>query len=178
MMSENPFELPVEEENEDNGAPTETSSIAELRKAYNRAEKRAAAAEKAAQELAAFREAVIEEKRETALTAAFTAVQLNPAQAKLFKLANPNIEVEAITTEVVLQFAAENGLVAVSGDAVAAPAAAPSGYKPVVTGSAPPLASYTTADIEELMARGDFEAVNRAYKEGRVQKDTAPWLKP
>jgi hypothetical protein len=171
-MSENPFEISDDvDDDEDHGAPKDNSSFAELRKAYNRAEKERRTFEKEVQELREFREAVTEEKREAALSTAFSEVGLNPAHAKLFKALNPQIEVDNISSEVVAQFAVDYALTAVSGETPQLEEKQPEGYKPVVTGTASPLAKYSAEEFQALA----WDEKVAAIKSGRVEKETAPW---
>lgn len=172
-MSDNPFEL--EGEDEGSGA-VGNSTIQEMRKALERKEKAEKAAQKRIEELEAFQNEVLAERRGKAVTSAFEAVGLAPEHAELFRAVNPSIDVEAITAEAAAQFAAQYKLpTQVTGEPPAAPEPAPVGYNPVTTGSAAPLAMLSSDDVEKLMKAGDFATVNKAYAEGRVEKEDVPW---
>jgi len=174
-MSDNPFDLSNDGDDEGSGVG-DNVTIQELRKAYQRQEKAVKAADKELSELREFKAKVVAEQRETAITAAFTEVGLNPAHAKLYRAMNPDLEVESITAESVAGFAAEYSLpTETTGTVPDAPEPAKSGYRPVTTGSAAPLARLTQEDIDRLMREGDFETVNKAYAEGRVEKESVPW---
>ena len=175
-MSDNPFELPAEgEQNEDSGS-SETASIKEIRAYAQRQEKAAKAAEKELNELREFRAQVTAEKREAAITTAFAEVGLSPAHAKLFKAMNPELDPEAVTAEAVAGFATEYQLpVQATGEVPPAQEPRPTGYNPVVSQSAAPLGTLTEDDVQRLMKEGRFAEVNKAYADGRVIKEDAPW---
>jgi len=178
MSDSNPFDYPDESgtENEGDGTPSETSSMAELRKFAKRMEREAKHNMKELEELRQFQQSVMSEKREAAITKAFTEVGLADAHAKLFKALNPEIEVETISVDTVSKFADEYQLpLAGSNEVPEAPEVKPEGYRPVTVGSAAPLAMLTSDDVEKLMKAGDFASVNKAYAEGRVEKETVPW---
>lgn len=172
-MSDNPFEL--EGEDEGSGA-VGNSTIQEMRKALERKEKAEKAAQKRIEELEAFQNEVLAERRGKAVTSAFEAVGLAPEHAELFRAVNPSLDAEAITAEAAAQFAAQYKLpTQTTGEPPASPEPAPVGYNPVTTGSAAPLAMLTEDDVEELIKRGEYETVSRARKEGRIVRESVPW---
>jgi len=175
-MSDNPFELPEEGNENEGNEVSENATIQELRKYAQRQERAVKAAEKELSDLRTFKADVIAERRDAAITSAFTEVGLSPAHAKLYKATNPEVEIEAVTAEAVAGLANEYGLaVQATGQVPAAPEPAPTGYHPVTTGSAAPLAMLSQDEVDQLMRDGDFATVNKAYAEGRVKKEEVPW---
>lgn len=173
MAEESPFDLPDAGENEGDGAPVETSTMQDLRKYAKRLEKESKALQDELAELREFRGTVTKERRDNALTAAFTEVGLNPAHAKLFTALNPEVGIEEINADSVAKFAAEFGLPAQStGEVPAAPEPRQEGYVPVTTGQAPPLAKYSQDDIDQMFREGRHDEVMEAYRTGRVQRET------
>jgi len=175
-MSDNPYDL-SDQDNEDEGNEVnDNATIQELRKYAQRQERAVKAAEKELSDLRTFKADVISERRDSAINSAFTEVGLSPAHAKLYKAMNPEVEIEAITVDSITAFAAEYSLpTQATGEVPAAPEPAPTGYHPVTTGSAAPLAMLSQDEVDQLMRDGDFAAVNKAYAEGRVKKEEVPW---
>jgi hypothetical protein len=173
-MAENPFALDedVEEDEEQSEAPSENQSFAELRKAYKRTERQNKAFEKELADLREFKSTVVQEQRRGQVESVFKEVGLSPKHALLFEKVNPEAE---ITPEVVQTFAAEYDLITQAGDSVQAPEVAPTGFTPVVTGTSPAAGMLTHSDIKEMLARGETQAVEKAYEQGRVIKEVAPW---
>jgi len=152
-------------------------SFKDLRNYSKKLERESKAMASELEELKAFRTQITEERRDAALGATFKEVGLSESHAKLFKALNPEIEAEAITPESVFNFAKEYELV--SAD-TAAPEAAPEkkeGFTPVVVGQPAPLTQYTTEEVQKLLREGKTDEVTRAYKEGRVVKESVPWTR-
>ncbi len=159
MTDENPFEL--DDENEtgaDASAGSDSASMKELRDAYKRIEKE----NKAFKADQAKREA---DSRNALVASTFKEVGLNEKHATLFAKVNPEVEV---TADAVKAFAAEYDLTTSDGGTVDAPAPvdAPSGPKPVMTGSAAP--DLGTLTPEEAM-KLPVEERNKLKEAGRIE---------
>ena len=165
------------EDGQDEDREGENKSFKDLRNYSRKLEREAKAAATELEELRAFRAQVVEEKRESALGSAFKEVGLSPTHAKLFKALNPEIEVESITPETVFNFAKEYELVAAEQPAPDTSTTTESneGFTPVSFGAPAPLKTYTIEEIRDLRKQGNLEEVNRAVKEGRVEKESVPW---
>lgn len=166
-----------DEDGTDPSGDGEGKSFKDLRNYSKKLERENKAANTELEELRAFRSQVVEEKREQALTSVFGEVGLPETHAKLFKALNPELEVEAITPQSVIDFAKEYGLV--SSDTPAPPAETPAktGFTPLQVGQPAGLKTYTTEEISALVRAGNYEEVNRAVKEGRVEKEPTPWAR-
>lgn len=177
MTDSNPWDVDDDDAHEDDRTPApESKNFAELRKAYNRRDKEAKQYEAELEELRAFREQVVTERKTAAITSAFTEAEVDPKFAKFFQTDNPEVEVESLSPDKVREWAAGYGLASVeTGEAVSAPPK-DEGYKPVVTGTQAPLATLTMEDVDQLLRQGDTAAVEKAFREGRVQKEQPSWL--
>lgn len=164
-----------EDGSQDSTGDGESKSFKDLRNHAKKLEREQKAAMQELEELRAFRTQVIEEKREAALSTTFKEVGLPETHAKLFKALNPELEVEKITPESVFEFAKEYGLVAAETPAPEKQEAKPTGFTPVAIGQPPSLKTYTTEEINALLRAGSYDEVNRAVKEGRVEKEATPW---
>ena len=178
MSEADPFDVDDDVVTTDEGdvAPSgDNKTIKQMREAVERAERRAKNAEKQLEKLTEFQNTVLAERREQAVSSVFTEAGLNPKHAELYKRINPDIEVDAITADAVTAFAAEYGLATSSGDVPEAPEVKPEGFTPVTTGNAAPSASISDEQISQWLNEGNLEAVNKAFKDGRVQKESVPW---
>ena len=155
------------------GGGGENKNFVEVRSAYNRSEKALKKALQQNEELVAFRDEVIVQRREQAIASAFAEAGLNPAQAKLYASLNPDATPETATKEAVSAFAAEYGLAAGGTETDATPAApaAPTVRTTVVSVPAsagiPSTGILTQADWVKLSSV-DSAAAQRAWQEGRV----------
>lgn len=175
MTELDPFASLDDEENDEGNEQNQTpdnKSFQDLRKAFREAKKAHKTLLTEAEELRTFKAQVETEKRDGAITAAFTQVGLNPKHAALFTKVNPDVEV---TPEIVQAFANEYELVTQTGETVDAPEVKAGGFTPVVAGASAPVQSLSTDDVKALLAKGDLETVAAAYKAGRVDKEVAPW---
>ena len=177
MPDYDPF---VSDEDEDEGEKTtgkeDNKSFQELRKAYNRISKEKKDSDKELEELRTFRTTVVEEKKEAAAKAVFVELGLNPQHAKLFKALNPGLEAELVSAETVAEFAKEYGLLTPDSELEEDDEKTASrGFTPAPTGSPVQTGQFTLEDINKMLKAGDYEAVNKAYKSGRVQKQDRPW---
>lgn len=171
-----PFSVDDDTEDEGDAAPAgDNKTIKAMREALERAERRAKNAEKQVEKLSEFQTSVLAERREQAVSSIFTEVGLNPKHAELYKRLNPDIEVDAINADAVNAFAAEYGLATSSGDVPEAPEVKPEGFTPVTTGNAAPSATISDEQISQWLSEGNLEAVNKAFQDGRVQKESVPW---
>jgi len=173
MSDEDPFALDDDvEEADENQVDDGNKSFADLRKAYKRSERQIKANEKELEDLRVFKQTVVTEQRKGAIETTFKEVGLSPKHALLFEKVSPDVEV---TPEVVQAFAAEYDLPTQAGEAVQAPEAQPQGFNPVTTGTTPAAGMLTHDDVKGLIRRGDMQAVEKAYAQGRVIKEQPPW---
>jgi len=163
----NPFEDDTDDEDLGNEGQA-SSTIQDLRKAFNRVKQEKKDLEARVEELSAFQATVVKEKRQAAVTSSFEEVSLDPRHVKLYEALNPDVALEAITAESVAAFAAEYGLVTTSGETVEA-AAAPSGYTPVTTGQASKPSMLDRSEWLKLV-NTDPAAAYKAHQEGRVSE--------
>lgn len=171
MTDANPWDDDSDHEDEQT-PPAETKNFAELRKAYNRRDKEAKAFEAELAELREFRSQVVAERTTAAITTAFKEAEVDPVHVDYFKAVNPDVEIDKITADQVREFAAARSLLTVSGDPATPPEPKDEGYKPVTTGVQAPPGMLTSEDVMKLLANGDTAAVNKAYADGRVLKET------
>ena len=182
MSEEDPYSL-SDDEDEETGSSrpggTESKNMADLRKYARLQEKARKEAEASLAELQDFKKQVEAEKREAQIASAFKENGLNEKHAKLFAVLNPDVEV---TADLVSSFAQEYDLKVTASDDGTIDAAAPadpvpaSGFKPVITSD--PTAGigvYTHEQVTEMLSRGEIEAVNKIFKEGRVAPQEVPW---
>lgn len=154
----------------------DNKTIKQLREAIERAEKRNRALEKDNEKLIAFQSTVLAERKNETVSKVFTEAGLSPKHAELYKRVNPDVEADAITAEAVKTFAEEYGLAA--GAVASTPdveESKPQGFTPVTTGISPSASEFSMDDVDTLMKQGDFDTVNRIFKEKRVQEDDVPW---
>lgn len=181
MSEANPFETQDDETPNETGAGggtgTDSANLAEVRAALKREEKRR-------KELEDKLKAYDAEKRDAKVLEAFTTAGLTDKQAKLFSKLNP--DTVDVTPDTIKSFAEEYGyeLPATSDGAadeaaVAAAAAqtqkpdapAPTGFKPVTTGTTDPgLGVMSLEDAKKAIADGRYDEVNKLYQEGKVEK--------
>ena len=153
------------DEDEDQEFDGQSSSMQQLRKAYNRMERENKALKQENDELVGFRGEVLKERKDKAIASSFEEVGLNPKHAKLFQALNPEVEIEQITPQSVAAFAAEYALVTTEGGEVAAPE--PTGYAPVTTGQASKVSALSRDEWIKL-AQTDQLAAQKAWEDGRV----------
>lgn len=166
MSDLNPFDDLDDDLNETGGdGGTDSNPVKQVREALKRERQRAKELETQLNELAAFKASIEEKQRDEVLTVTFKEVGLNEKHAALFKKLNPEAE---ITADAVRAFASEYELPTVSGDVVTPPEApAPTGIRPVVTGSsAPDLGTVTIEDAAKLPP----EEASRLLAAGRVER--------
>lgn len=154
-------------------APAESQNLAEIRKWGKSLERQLKAVTPELEELRAYRAERVKAEREAIITTTFKEVGLDERHGKLFAALNPDTEVNA---EAVTKFASEYGLPTTQGEEVDAPS---EGYSPPVVPSAIPggLKKYTQAEVMALLREGKADEVSRAVKEGRVEKESAPWTR-
>jgi len=161
---------------EGSAAPQETSTIQEMRKALERAEKRDKDYQKQLDEANARLEKYTSQEREQTITSIFGEVGLNPAHGELFKKVNPDLDVEKITADAVKEFASTYQLPTTEGQVPEAPEPKTVGYTPPpTTGTPAPAQKLGPADIDKMLRDGDLEGVGKAYRDGRVETPAAPW---
>ena len=175
MTDDNPFNVEDDESENEVEAGDDNKSFAELRKAYKARDRQVKALEKELEPLREFKTTVVAEQRSAQMETVFKEVGLSPKHAELFNKVEPEAEV---TAEAVKAFAAQYDLITPNGEAVEAPAQKPAGFSPVTTGSAPAVGQLTHSDIKEMLNRGEIDAVNKAYEQGRVIKEPTPWVVP
>lgn len=161
-----------EDSNEDEEREAPNKNFAELRKAYNRAEKERKALAAEIEELRTFRAEITERETQARVQSVFEEVGLNPAHAKLFKALNPDVGPDGVTAEAVAAFASEYQLVTTSGEPVSEPEPKTEGFKPVATpsGSGTGPAVMSLDDAKQLIHEGRYDEVNKLYQEGRVER--------
>lgn len=152
-------------------------SFKDLRNYSKKLEREAKARETELEELRTFKTETVTKQMDTTIGAVFEQVKLPPEHVALFKALNPSIEAEAITPEAVVAFATQYKLAPIEGQELPPQAKEDEGFTPVVVGSTPALKTYDAAEIKSLLAAGNTEEVNRAYKEGRVEKEPVPWAR-
>ena len=152
----------------------ENKSFKELRNYAKKLEREQKAVTTELEELRAFRQEVVTKQVDDTLGNTFKEVGLPETHAKLFKALNPELTPDAITTEAVITFAKEYQLI--SAD-VPDPEPKKEGFTPVQVGQPAGLKTYTPEEIQALLRAGNMDEVNRAVKEGRVEKPPAPWVR-
>lgn len=161
-----------EDVDETEGEKSPNKNFADLRKAYNRAERERKALATEIEELRTFRTEVTEKETQAKVQHVFEEVGLNPAHAKLFKALNPEVGSDGVTVETVAAFAKEYALVTTTGEALPEPEQKPEGFKPVATtsGSSSGPAAMSLDEAKVLIHQGRYDEVNKLYQEGRVEK--------
>lgn len=175
-----PFSLDPDGDEEDEGSAKpkdDNKTIQEIRAFADRAEKRAVAAEKKAEEYATQLQDYVVKEQNTAIESVFKEVGLNPAHGELFKTVNKDLKVADITADAVKEFASKYELPVVeTGEVPDAPESKPRGFTPPPVGGGPVSADkLTLGDIDKLLREGDNDAVEAAFKGGRVESVEAPW---
>lgn len=174
-MTTDPFLLEDGDEGNEN-APSgdntqDNKNFAELRKAYNKAEKERKVLLAEVESLRTFQAEVKTRVTEDKLNSVFTEVGLNPAHAKLFRALNPEVEVEAITPEAVATFASEYQLVTIAGAPAEKPEPKAEGFKPVAASGGPVGEGILSIeDATKLIREGRYDEAQKLYEAGRVQK--------
>lgn len=172
-MTENPFEDDTDiDSSETEVELDDNKSFADLRKAYKRSERQLKATEKELAELRDFKQVIVQQQRESQLASVFAEVGLNTKHAALFEKVNPEAEV---TPEAVQAFAAEYDLVTNAGETVEAPETPSSGFTPVTTGAPGAVTMLDQEDIRKLVKANDWDAIKKAYDQGRVEQVSVPW---
>lgn len=161
---------------EGGAAAPETSTIQELRKAYERAERREAALQKQLEQANAQLGEYTSKEREQQIATIFGEVGLNPVHGELFKKVNPELDAEKITADAVKEFASTYQLPTSEGQVPDAPEKRPAGYTPPpTTGTPAPSSKLGPDEIDKMLRDGDLDAVGKAFRDGRVEKSEAPW---
>lgn len=177
MSEHDPFAFDLEDEDDSNedqsGSPKagESKNFADLRKYARKMERERNAFEKELTELRDFKSSIEGERKEATIKSAFEEVGLNPKHAALFS----RVHEGEVTVDAVKAFASEYELPTTEGAAVEPPVKEEPGFRPVVTGTPTGAAKLSAEDIKKMLSSGEIEAVNKAYAEGRVEREETPW---